>query len=455
MDELVSINPAIGEELGRWPLMGLADIEATLAATARSAGQWSEVAVERRMEVIRNTAGLLRERTPQLAALITEEMGKPLAEARSEIGKCALLCDYYAANAAGFLAPELIATDASRSMARFLPLGIVLAIMPWNFPFWQVFRAAVPALAAGNAVLVKPAENVTGCSLAMERLFLEAGFPASLFSVLRVSVPIVSSIISDPRIAAVTFTGSQAAGAIVAAQSAGQVKKTVLELGGSDPFIVLADADVERSAEIAVLSRFGNCGQSCIAAKRFFILSRVYDAWMDAFLHFVSKLKMGDPFMAETTLGPMARRDLRERLEDQVARSVRMGCKVVIGGEQRHGGGWFFEPAVLTGCPPDSAVMEEETFGPVAPVVAVPDERTAIQMANSSLFGLGASVWTEDQERGMQLSRQLHVGGVFINGMTHSDPRLPFGGVRQSGYGRELGRFGLLEFVNVQTIWLA
>jgi succinate-semialdehyde dehydrogenase/glutarate-semialdehyde dehydrogenase len=381
-------------------------------------------------------------------------MGKPITEAMAEIEKCALNCDHYAEHAESYLAVEPHPTNAPESYVRFQPLGVVLAIMPWNFPFWQAIRFAAPALMGGNVAVLKHASNVPQCALAIERVFLEAGFPEGVFTTLLVGGSAVSSLIEDPRVAAVTLTGSSATGSSVASTAGRVLKKQVLELGGSDPFIVLEDADLDAACAVAVRARNQNSGQSCISAKRFIVASRVVDEFMSRFTSAVAALRVGDPLLKETQIGPLAREDLVTSLDDQVRRSVAAGASVRVGGSPVSGRGYFYSPTVLF--TPDRSVpaMREETFGPVAAVTPVSSEEEAVAVANDTEYGLGAAVWTGDPERGKHLAERIEAGSVFVNGMVASDPRIPFGGVKKSGYGRELSEYGIREFMNVQTVWV-
>lgn len=398
-------------------------------------------------------ADLLRSQAARLAEVITTEMGKPIAESEAEIEKCAFGCDFFAENAEGFLADESTPSDTPNSSVVFEPLGIILAIMPWNFPFWQVFRHAAPALMAGNVILVKHAPNVPRCSFAIRDLFRQAGFPEGVLSVVMIDIPQVTSIIADPRVQAVTLTGSDHAGSQVAALAGQHLKKSVMELGGSDPFIILEDADLDEAVETAVKARFQNSGQSCIAAKRFIVEEAIADEFEARFVAAVEKLVIGDPRDRATRIGPLARSDLRDNLSRQVEESVAAGARLATGGRPIDGDGFFYQPTVLTNVTSEMPVLKEETFGPVAAIVRVKDSSGAIRAANDSNYGLGGNVWTTDLERGVEIARRLNTGGVFINGMTHSDPRLPFGGVKRSGFGRELSVFGIREFVNIKTIW--
>jgi len=385
---------------------------------------------------------------------MTVEMGKPIRAAIEEAAKCATACRYYAINASRFLADEAVDVDGERSFVAYEPLGVVLAVMPWNFPFWQVFRCAAPALLAGNTVVLKHASNVPGCALAIEDVMRAAGAPEGTFTALLVSSAVVSRLIADPAIAAVSLTGSEAAGVAVAQAAGRALKKTVLELGGSDPFVVLADADLERTAAGAVAGRTVNNGQSCIAAKRFIVEDAIAQRFEAALIEGLRRLTVGDPLDRAVAIGPLARADLRADLHDQVERSVRAGARLALGGTIPSGRGFFYPPTVLTGVEPGMAAFDEETFGPLAAVTRARDARQAIELANRTRFGLGASLWTGDAARGEALAAGIDAGAVFVNGIVKSDPRLPFGGVKRSGYGRELAWHGLREFVNVKTVWI-
>jgi acyl-CoA reductase-like NAD-dependent aldehyde dehydrogenase len=385
---------------------------------------------------------------------MTQEMGKPISQAEAEVAKCAMTCDWFADHAAALLDPEPVATEAAASFVRFDPLGVVLAIMPWNFPFWQVIRCAAPALAAGNTVVLKHASNVPGCALALEDAFRKAGFPEGAFTTLMIPARAVGDVIAHPAVRAVSLTGSEAAGRQVAALAGASLKKTVLELGGSDAFVVLADADVEHAARQAAAARTINNGQSCIAAKRFIVEEPVAARFESAFIESMAVLRMGDPRDRTVQVGPLARRDLVDELAHQVRRTVAAGAMLRLGGRRQTGSGCFFPPTVLTGVLPGMAAFDEETFGPVAPVTRARDAEQALELANCSRYGLGGSIWTADAERGCALAARFEAGAVFVNETVKSDPRLPFGGVKDSGYGRELAAFGLREFVNVKTVWV-
>jgi succinate-semialdehyde dehydrogenase/glutarate-semialdehyde dehydrogenase len=451
---LKSINPVDGSLIQSFEPWDRERTEQALACAAQAAVAWAREPVPARAQRLSAAAALLRERRDKLARLMTTEMGKLIGEARAEIDKCAWGCDFYAANAERFLADEPVETDAGRSLVAYQPLGAVLAVMPWNFPFWQVFRFAAPALAAGNVGLLKHASNVSLCALAIENIFADAGFPQGAFTALLVDTERVADLVRDSRVRAVTLTGSEAAGRAVARSAGENLKKTVLELGGSDPFIVLDDADLELTVEHAVRSRFQNAGQSCIAAKRFIVAPAVADEFLERFRKAVAALRPGDPLDESSTLAPMARSDLRDDLHGQVRDALERGATPVTGCEPLSGNGYFYCPSILDGVKPDMRAYAEELFGPVATVIRARDEQDALAIANESEFGLGGSVWTRDPQRGERLARGLECGAAFVNGLVKSDPRLPFGGVKRSGYGRELSWHGIHEFVNVKTVWI-
>lgn len=449
---LSSINPATGEKLESIPETPASGIEVALAGAEFAFRAWRTRPIAERAAGLRRTAAILRERKVEYGRLMALEMGKPLGQGQAEAEKCAWTCEYYAEHAERFLAEQLRETDSRESYVRFDPLGTVLAIMPWNFPFFQVFRFAAPAIAAGNVVILKHASNVPRCAVEIENVFREAGFPAGAFQTLLIGSGAVPDLIADRRIAAVTLTGSESAGRAVAGHAGRSLKKTVLELGGSDPFVVLADADVDRAAETAARARLINSGQSCIAAKRFIVVESVADAFLEAFVAAMGRARVGDPLAEGTEVGPQARVDLRDALHRQVRRSVERGARLVIGGEAPEGPGAFYPPTVLATVRPGMAAFDEETFGPVAGVIRAKDEADAVRLANATDYGLGASLWTQDRDRGRQLAAEIEAGVVFVNGVVRSDPRMPFGGVKHSGYGRELSEFGLREFVNVKTV---
>jgi succinate-semialdehyde dehydrogenase/glutarate-semialdehyde dehydrogenase len=454
-----SVNPATEEVLREYEEHGDGDVERALSAAAGAFPAWRERSFAERAEVVARAGDVLEERVGEWAELMTREMGKPIAQARGETEKCAWACRYFAEHAERFLAPEEIESDAARSGVRYDPLGLVLAIMPWNFPFWQVFRFAAPALMAGNVAILKHADNVPGCCLAIEEIFRAAGLPKGGFTSLLVGHEAVERMIGHDTVRAVTLTGSVRAGRAVAATAGQHLKKSVLELGGSDPFIVLADCDPAHAAEKAAEARTINSGESCIAAKRFLPVGDVAERFEDELVRRMEGLTVGDPMDPETRVGPMAREDLLEDLHDQVERSVTAGATLRTGGERidprGDGKGFFYAPTVLTGVEPGMAAFDEETFGPVAAVVRARDAGHAVELANRSEYGLGASVWAGDASRAQELVPRIDAGCVFVNGIVKSDPRLPFGGIKHSGYGRELSAFGIREFVNVKTVWVA
>lgn len=450
----ISINPATGQEIGPTDAWTSSQLEQALAQAADAAPRWAATPVEERCRVVRRAAAVLRARRDELAAIVTREMGKLIKEARDEVEKCALGCEFYAERTPRFVADEVVATDASRSVVAYQPLGTVLAVMPWNFPLWQVFRFAAPALTAGNTGLLKHASNVPQCALAIERVFRDAGVPEGVFRTLMIASSQVEGVIADPRIHAVTFTGSEPAGRKVAAAAGMHLKKTVLELGGSDPFIVLEDCDLELTVNTAVQSRFLNAGQSCIAAKRFIVLDRIAEEFVTRFAAKVKALTPGDPMSENTTLAPLARDDLRDVLHSQVLNSIRRGAVAVCGCAPLPGEGCFYAASILDRVTPGMPAFDDELFGPVAAIIRVRDDAEALRIANTSRFGLGASVWTRDGARGERIARGVQSGSCFVNGLMRSDPRLPFGGIKASGYGRELSHHGLREFMNVKTIWV-
>jgi len=452
---LDSINPVTGELLQRFEEAPAEEV-ARIVATAHGAFlEWRERPFAARAERMREAARLLRARRADYARVMALEMGKPLAQGEAEVEKCAVTCDYYAEHAAALLDDQPRTTDASRSWVRFEPLGVVLAVMPWNFPFWQVFRFAAPSLMAGNAAVLKHASNVPRCALEIEQLFRAAGFPESLFSTVLVGSARVDTLVADPHVRAVTLTGSDGAGSRVAEQAGRALKKTVLELGGSDPFVVLDDVDVPAVAAAATSARLVNSGQSCIAAKRFIVAERIADDFVARFAAEMSARRMGDPLAPGVEVGPQARRDLRDALHRQVEESVRRGARIVCGGRVPDGPGAFYPPTVLAAVHEGMPAFDEETFGPVAAVIRARDDEHAVALANDSPYGLGASIWTRDARRGERLATRIDAGCVFVNGPVRSDPRLPFGGVKRSGYGRELSEYGLREFVNVKSVWIA
>ena len=453
---LRSVNPTDGSLIREYAETTRDEAASALARAARAFEGWRHTTFADRASVLRRAAALLRERREELARLMALEMGKPLAQGRAEVEKCAWACEHYAEHAERFLAPEEARTDASKSYVTFEPLGPVLAVMPWNFPFWQVFRFAAPALMAGNVGLLKHASNVSGCALAIEGVLHAAGVPRDVFRTLLVGSSRVAALVEAPEVVAVTLTGSTPAGRAVAAKAGACLKKTVLELGGSDPYVVLEDADLEATAETCAAARLLNGGQSCIAAKRFVVVEPVLQKFQELLVERIRARRVGDPLEEGVDVGPQARRDLRDELVRQVEASVARGARVLLGCTVPDGPGAFYPPSVLTGVAPGMPAFDEELFGPVAAVVAAKDETDAIRLANHTVFGLGAAVFTRDLERGERIARhELAAGSCFVNAFVKSDPRLPFGGIRESGYGRELGAFGIREFVNVKTVYVA
>ena len=449
-----SVNPVNGKTVAEIKAFTPGELESALQQCAQAAPHWRQQTLAARCRLLQQAAAILRERAEEFARMMTLEMGKPISEARAEIEKSAWGCEFYAAAGPAFLADEEIASDAGRSLVVYQPLGTVLAVMPWNFPFWQVFRFAAPALLAGNTGLLKHASNVPQCALAIESVFADAGFPAGVFRTLMIPSSQVEGVIQDPRVQAVTLTGSEPAGRQVAATAGSQIKKSLLELGGSDPFIVLEDADLDLAVAQAVVSRFLNTGQSCIAAKRFIVVDAIAAAFIERFRVAVEALVMGDPLDDATQLGPMARVDLRDELHQQVLDSISQGAVAVTGCSPVAGDGVYYQASILDHVKPGVRAYKEELFGPVASIIRAADENAAIRIANDTDFGLGGSVWTRDSERGERIARQLECGCAFVNGLVKSDPRLPFGGIKNSGYGRELSRHGIHEFVNAKTIWI-
>lgn len=447
-----TINPATNEVLKTYILLSESEITEKLQNSEDAFQDWKKTSFAERSELFKKLGLLLKEKKQELAILMTKEMGKPITQAKSEVEKCAWLCDFYAEKAEEFLAPVTKESDGSEAYVRYDPLGVILAVMPWNFPFWQVFRFAVPSLMAGNVGVLKHSSNSFGCGEVMESLFLEAGFPKNVFQNFLISGKQVRQVLENDHVKAATLTGSEAAGSSVAEIAGKNIKKTVLELGGNDPFIVLADADIKMAAKTAVKARTLNSGQSCIAAKRFIIVKEVYEQFVEEFKNEMAMLKMGDPMDEKTDVGCQAREDLAKELEEQVQKSVEKGAKIILGGKRS---GAFYEPTILVDVKEGMPAFDDELFGAVASVIKAENESHAIELANNSEFGLGSSLWTKDTEKAKKIASKIESGSVFINGMVKSDPRLPFGGIKKSGYGRELATNGIHEFVNIKTVWIA
>ncbi len=452
---LESINPATGELLETFEEWSQEKTAGVIDEVNRAWLAWRETSFSHRSKLMKAAAAVLRQNAGEYARIMALEMGKPLTDGKGEVEKCAWVCDYYAENAETFLANEPVASDGSKSYVAFRAIGTVLAVMPWNFPFWQVFRFAAPALMAGNTGVLKHSSNVPRCALAIEEVFQKAGFPENVFRTLMIGSSKVDAVIENDHIKAVTLTGSDIAGRKVAAKSGQMLKKTVMELGGSDPFIVLADADLDVAAGVAARARCINSGQSCIAAKRFIVVDAAYDAFLAKFVKAMELLRVGDPLDETTQVGPQAREDLMLELHGQVTGSIGKGAKAVLGGAPLKRAGYFYPPTVLVDVKPGMPAYHEEFFGPVASVIRVKDAEEALAVANSSPFGLGGSVWSKDVAKGEAVAARVESGAVFVNGIVKSDPRLPFGGVKISGYGRELSHYGIKEFVNIQTVWIA
>jgi len=450
-----TINPATGEVIEEYELMSDARLDKVIHKAAEAQRKWDKTGFEERAACLNGIAKQLKNRKHELADLMATEMGKPLPAGVSEAEKCAWACEYYAEHAESFLENEDIETDAEHSYVTYRPLGTVLAIMPWNFPFWQLFRFAAPALMAGNAAILKHAPNVTGCALEIEKIIHQAGVPRDLFRTVLADVDQTQAMIKHSDIAAVTLTGSTRAGKAVASQAGKFLKKTVLELGGSDPYLILEDADLQKAAETCVTSRLINSGQSCIAAKRFIAVEEVYESFLEKVVALMKEKKVGDPFEESTDIGPMARYDLRDELHRQVAQSIEMGARCLLGGTLPEGDGAYYPATVLADVGVEMPAYEEELFGPVASVIKAGDEKEAIRIANDTNYGLGAAVFSADVERAHKIAAEkLEAGCCFVNEFVKSDPRLPFGGIKQSGYGRELSHFGIKEFVNIKTVYI-
>jgi len=450
---LTSVNPATEETISRLDAHSHAEVNACIERASSAQKLWRKNPIDARRGVLLKLAERLRQESQTCAALITAEMGKPISESRSEVEKCAVTCEYYAQNAHRLLADEVIASNASDSRVVLDPLGVVLAVMPWNYPLWQALRAAAPALLSGNALVLKHASNVSLCAQKLGELVAQSGGPAGLFGVVLAPSSMVAAMIDHPGIQAITFTGSTPVGRTIAAQAAHALKKQVLELGGSDPFVVLADADIEAAAQAALKARYQNTGQSCISAKRFIVEASVADAFASRLQTLVQSLVCGDPMQTQTQQGPMARDSLRQELHQQVVNTLAQGAKCLAGGQIPTGPGYFYSPTLLDHVSPEMVAAKEETFGPAGAIIRVQNADEAIEVANGTEFGLGAALWSQDVQKAQAMSRDIEAGAVFINGVVASDARLPFGGVKNSGYGRELGVYGLREFSNIKTVW--
>jgi len=449
------INPATGDTIRTYEEMTSEEVKNIIEKSHQAFLNWRRVSFSERESLMRNVAHVLRDNSEKYASIMAVEMGKPIKGGRAEVEKCAWVCDYYAENAEKFLRNEIVETDASKSFITYNPLGVILAVMPWNFPFWQVFRFAAPALMAGNVSVLKHASNVPGCALAIEETFRKAGFPKDVFRTLLVGSRQVDAIIENNLIKAVTLTGSTPAGSSVAKKAGEMIKKTVLELGGSDAYIIFADADLELAAETCVTSRLINSGQSCIAAKRFIVVEPIREKFVELFLEQMKVRKMGNPMDEDTEIGPQARHDLRDELHRQVTESIVKNAKCLLGGKIPDSKGAYYPPTVLIDVKKGMPAYDEELFGPVAAIIPVKDEDEAISIANDSVFGLGAAIFTRDIEKGERIAvNEIEAGSCFVNAFVKSDPRLPFGGIKISGYGRELSYFGIKEFVNIKTVFL-
>ena len=452
MSVLKSINPATEDLFAEFKEINLSSAEEIISKSSESQKSWSSIDIEKRSKIILDIGALLSKNKDSYADIITNEMGKPITESAAEVQKCIWLCEYYAENANNFLSDQYIESDAQKSLVAFEPLGVILGVMPWNFPFWQVFRFTIPAILAGNAVLLKHASNVQASAVAIEKIFHESDVPNDIFRTLIIGSRIVSDIIANNHVKAVSLTGSEYAGSKVGECSGKHLKKTVLELGGADPFIVLEDADLPRCIDSAVKGRMLNNGQSCIAAKRFIVHSGVYDKFILGLKESVEKLSIGNPMDAETQVGPLAREDILNEVDEQVQKSVKLGATLISGGSRIDRPGYFYHPTILTDITKDMPVYYDETFGPVFTIFKFDSIDQMIEIANDSDFGLGGSLWSSDRDKALSLARKIETGAVFINDFTKSDPRLPFGGIKKSGYGRELSEFGIREFVNIKTI---
>jgi succinate-semialdehyde dehydrogenase/glutarate-semialdehyde dehydrogenase len=449
--EFKSINPYSGEQIGLYTALTQEELDEKLNRSQTAFDSWRNIPLKERCKLIQNAGQVLRDNVEEYARMITLEMGKPISESRSEVNKCAWVCDYYAENAKYFLVDEIISTDADSSFVKHDPIGVVLAIMPWNFPFWQVFRYAAPTLTSGNTGLLKHAPNVFGCANQIEEVFMRAGYPPYVFQNLIVHHDQTEKIISHGGVKAITLTGSERAGSAVAEIAGRHIKKTVLELGGNNAFIVWEDADIEKSVKIAVVARMLNCGQSCIAAKRFILIEGIYDEFVEKFTKAVRDLKSGNPLAEDTKVGVMARKDLADQLQTQVKESVKQGAELLFGGNQID---CYHEPTILGNVKPGMPAFDEETFGPLAAMIKAKDRHHAFELSENSNYGLGVTVCTKNIEKALKYANKVSDGAYFVNELVKSDPRLPFGGTKKSGYGRELAKDGMMEFVNRKTVYI-
>jgi len=454
METVTTINPATGEKIKEYKRITASEAKNKVEEGKKAFDTWKKTSYDERSKLMRKLADVIKENKEEYAQLATQEMGKTIGQSRKELDKCALICNYYADNIKELLKDEHVKTEATKSYVTFQPLGLILAVMPWNFPFFQVIRFAVPALMAGNTGVLKHASNVQGCAFALENAFIKAGFPKGAFTNLNISSKHVKDVIEDKNIVAVTLTGSEPAGRSVASIAGQNLKKTVMELGGSDAYVILDDADLEKATDMATLGRLQNNGQTCIAAKRFVVLDKIYDEFLELYKKKMKDAKMGEPTDEATYYGPMAREDLRDEIHEQVTKTISQGGKLVLGGEIPDGKGAYYPATILADLKPGMVAFDEEIFGPVASVIRAKDEKHAIELANNSKFGLGSGVITGDIKRGEKVALQLEAGNSFVNKLVASDPRLPFGGIKSSGYGRELSGYGIREFVNTKTIWV-
>jgi len=451
---LISINPFSGEILKKIDEWNIQEIKKKIKICYNSQKKWQNISINQKKDYLKNIANILDKNKKKYSKIITLEMGKPILQSKFEIEKCIKLCDYYSENSEIFLKDEIVKTDAKKSYVKYSPLGIILGIMPWNFPFWQVFRWAIPSLIAGNICILKHSSNVPQCGMIIEDIFQESGIGENIFCNIPIKSKNINYLIKNNSISAISLTGSSFAGAKMAEIAGSALKKNILELGGSDPFIVLPDADLKKTVDMAIKSRMQNNGQSCIAAKRFVVHENIFEDFKDSFINKTEKLIIGDPIDEKTDIGPLARKDLVDEIDEQVKTSVKLGAKILTGSEKIESKGFFYPPTVLTNIKNKMPVYNQETFGPIAPLIKVKNDKEAIKIANDTIYGLGASIWTNDYDKARKILNKIRAGSIFINEIVKSDPRLPFGGIKKSGYGRELSHYGIKEFVNIQTIYI-